>query len=153
MKKFLLISIVSLMTMACVSSCIIDWVPVVLEITVEDTDGNDLLDPAGDLSWLEGTVLTHNGNVHELQLLPETKYYMPVDNGFRLEQIGDRYYLTYGELDGAENYDHETFVITWPDGTEDTITLSRSVNGLFINAINIWKLNGKIVTSPITIIK
>ena len=75
----------------CFSGClkIIDWVPVTFEIMVQDEQGNDLLDPENDNTWLLGTTVWFRGIEVELEKKgisePVTKDYGIKYEGFRLE--------------------------------------------------------------------
>ncbi len=53
--------------------------------------------------------------------------------------------MQFGEIDGANRYQDETFTITWGDGTSDTFAFSRKFTGKGKNkkAIDTVKLNGK----------
>ena len=44
----------------------IDWIPVTLKVRVQDAQGNDLLDPEKDNSWIIGTVISFRGITVEL---------------------------------------------------------------------------------------
>lgn len=149
--KFLVI-----MLLAC-TSCdkIIDWAPIDLRIYVQDTSGKDLLDPENDNTWAEGTTLTFQGNESLLELndTPQTKDLPAVYEGFRIEKDGDRYLMVYGEIYGGNTYRNEEFIIRWPDGTEDIISLTRRMNNIKVSAKNIWKLNGEKTDFPIVIVK
>ena len=56
MKRVLIILIASV----CLNGCekhnmIIDWAPITFKIQVQDSQGNDMLDPSNDNTWLLGT--------------------------------------------------------------------------------------------------
>lgn len=149
--KLILLLVMAGLTVSC--GKMVDWTPVNLCIEVHDRDGNDLLDPANDNSWLEGTVMIHDGMETPLQSGPDTKYYMPEFYGFRLQKGEDRYQLVYGEIDGGVEYKNDEYTVLWPDGSRDVITLTRRLNELTINARTIWKLNREKTSSPIVIIR
>lgn len=150
MKKARIIAGLLCLLMGCtLTSCdeisplkIIDWAPVELYMSVNDADGNNLLE--GDTSWLEGMSITFNGQTSELDFSPMTRAYMPEFMGFRLmdsDAYGQKV-LYYGELEGGRDYDNEEFVISWPDGTQDVITYSRKLNRRKGDATQSWSLNG-----------
>ena len=146
-----------LLTMLLASGCnkIIDWYPVNLKIEVQNAEGQDLLNPENDLSWLDGTTIKFRGTTTELTFtdgpqatdLPANFY------GFRLEKNGERYVLAYGEIDGGEEYDNDEFTLTWPDGTIDRITFKRRLNRVTIDAKDKWSLNGEKCSNPVVIVK
>lgn len=132
----------------------IDWEPVVLYVQVQDSDGNDLLDPENDNSWLEGTTVTYYGVVVDLDTTPLTKDVLVVYHGFQLEKYKDgKYALSFGEFNGAKEYKDAEFFIGWPDGRTDVITYSRKLNTISVKANEKWKLNGKECSYPVLIVK
>lgn len=127
---------------------IIDWYPVNIRIQVADADGKSLLDPENPANILEGVTATFQGETYSVDTskykewknkkdavaTPSgnagTKAYLATFYGVLLlnDQMfvyenapaGNDFYLNIGEIDGAEDMD-EDIVITWPDGTSDTI--------------------------------
>lgn len=151
MKK-LLIARIALLSFASMSltSCIVDWYPVVLSVQVCDKEGNDLLDPTSDKYIADGLTITYRGETYEL--IPPTKYYMPDFTGLTLSHSKDGYLLYFGEFAGEEDYDDD-FILKWKDGSEDVIHYKRRVNVSFISAWEEWRLNGKKCDNPVKIIK
>ena len=153
MKKSLFLFLMPLLMM---SSCLMmDWSPIDLWIEVQNEEGQDLLNPENDLSWLEGTTITFRGKTTTLTLDdgPQATYLPPTFHGFRLQKMEGRYLLEYGELDGSEEFDNEEFTLTWPDGTVDRITYKRRVSAIAINAYERWHLNGEKCNNPVIIVK
>ena len=63
---------------------IVDWYPVNLIVTVQDSQGNDLLDPDRVDNYFEGASLVFRGKQYDVQGIEDdpyaavsTKYYMP----------------------------------------------------------------------------
>ena len=143
----------------CLSGClrIIDWVPVTFQIQVQDEQGNDLLDPANDNSWLVGTTIHFRGIIIDLDetgiAVPATKEMDLTYEGFRLEKGGTCYYLSFGQFEGGTDYDEESLTICWPDNTCNVITYDRKINSRRGGARQSWKLDGIECSNPIRIIR
>ena len=97
-----------------------DAAPVTLEIFVNDSEGNNLL----DYGWLDGknVIATFKGETYELQKDALTRVYMPQFYGFKVTSRDLGPFLYFGELSGTEDMNDE-FVINWGDGTFDTIII------------------------------
>ena len=141
-----------------VNSCrIIDWAPINLRVQVQDSEGNDLLDPENDNTWLLGTTISFRGITVDLEETnitePESKEYGPIIySGFRLEKGVDCWELVFGEFDGGDEYD-DTFMINWPDRTFSYIEYTRKLNTLTVDAKEKWILNNKVCSNPVVIVK
>ncbi|MGN0201525.1 MAG: hypothetical protein ACI399_01290 [Candidatus Cryptobacteroides sp.] len=125
----------------------VDWAPVILDISVEDQYGNDLLNPEYPGNIVEGSSITFQGTEYdavcdlyeqfagsgsETDENPEegnsgTKAYIPRMGGFILmngEMSGNSsikgFFMRFGEIDGAADLD-EKLVIKWGDGSRDEI--------------------------------
>lgn len=146
--KSLTVAAIMLLAGGCM---IMDWAPVILRIYVENQAGEDLLDPDSEINLLEGVTMTYRGETYGLVPEPETKYYLPHFDGLELmlDKEG-RYYLYFGELDGAEEYS-EDFTIVWGDGTSDVINYKRNIFMTIVSEK--WKLNGSKSSMPMTIVK
>lgn len=150
--RFLLLTVVTLLGLA---SC--DFYPVSVNVYVTDADGHDRLDPDSEYFIGENITAVYEGQTYPLQVMfarkgTETKTYSA--QFFGLQWRKDRvfgHYLCFGEFDGAESQDVSvTFV--WPDGTSDTVhTTHTFLTPLSI--VNTWRLNGKKVSTPITLVK
>lgn len=55
MKRILVILIAIICFNGCNKDMIIDWAPITFKIEVQDSQGNDMLDPANNNTWLIGT--------------------------------------------------------------------------------------------------
>ena len=60
-KRLLILTLAAISFCGCVTTKIIDWVPVTFQIRVQDAQGHDLLDPANDNTWLAGTTIHFRG--------------------------------------------------------------------------------------------
>ena len=85
MKRILVI----LIAIICFNGCdkermIIDWTPITFQIQVQDSQGNDMLDPANNNTWLIGTEISFR-NYSEVMdkndISPVTKAIMPIYGG------------------------------------------------------------------------
>ncbi len=157
MKRFLTALIVAAAVLSANSCRIIDYSPINLRLQVQDSEGKDLLDPANDNSWLLGTTITFRGIIVDLDetniTVPETKEYGPVEyQGFRLEKGADCWELVFGEFDGGDEYD-DSFFISWPDKTYNSIDYSRKINSMSGNVKQTWTLNGKECSNPVVIVR
>lgn len=135
-----------------VTAC--DWNPVVITLHVEDAEGHNRLDPTsayfigGDISAI------YDQKFYPVEILggPETKTYMPRFFGLQLRP--DRnygWYLVFGEFEGSEGQDI-SITLVWPDGTTDEIQCKHTVATPLAVSTR-YKLNGKKVSPPITLVK
>lgn len=134
------------------TSCMVDWVPVILDFSIQNNNGDDLLDPESDLFIGDQISLTYNGN--EYIYAPATKTYAPFFSGLTITKSSkySKYVASFGELDGADDYDDD-FIVRLPDGSTKTIHYDRKVSEVTISARTKWSLDGKKVDSlPITIV-
>lgn len=155
---------------------IVDWYPVNLYVTVQDSQGNDLLDPDHTDNFFAGASLVFRGRQYDVQGIEgnpyyavNTKYYKPYMRGlllahdtlyFSKDQKEFCYFLVFGELDGAEDMD-EDIVLQWRDGTSDTIhyhcsdhKVEKNGNGEWeIDCQRDWKLNGTPAANPFRLVK
>ncbi|MBQ8048625.1 MAG: hypothetical protein IJV84_03640 [Bacteroidales bacterium] len=156
-KRILILTLAAISFYGCVTTKIIDWVPVTFQIRVQDAQGHDLLDPANDNTWLAGTTIHFRGITVDLDetgiTVPETRDYPVTYEGFRLEKGKDYYYLAFGQFEGATDYDEESFTIYWSDNTYNVITYDRRINSRKGGAKEAWKLDGVKCSSPIIIVK
>ena len=105
-----------------------DFAPINFTLSVQDEQGNDLLNPQ-----TEGNILNQDikaiyqektYRMDELAM-PVTKAYMAILYGLRHVEAEDgRWLLRFGELQGERTYDNETITLDWGDGTSDVITFS-----------------------------
>jgi hypothetical protein len=149
--RFLLLTAVILLGL---SSC--DFYPVSVNIYVADEAGHDRLDPYSSYFIGENITAVYEGQTYPLQIMFAYEGATKAYNAqlFGLQWRRDRefgYYLCFGEFDGAKDQDVSVTFI-WPDGTSDTVhTTHTRFTPLAI--VNTWKLNGKKVKTPITLVK
>lgn len=153
MKRILVLAGMAVLMSFAVSCMMVDWVPVVLYVQVQDEAGNDLLNPDNGNEWLAGTTITHAGIVVDLDLSPATKTYLAQYNGFRVERFNGGYALSFGEFSGENEYADSEFYISWPDGKTDVISYTRKLNHMAVTVKEKWTLNGKACSNPILIVK
>ena len=104
------------------SDIIYDITPIVLHIYVNDADGRNLLDGREGSLDTKNISATYEGETYSVEL--QTKYYMPSFRGLVLKKdSAGNNKLVFGELDGAKNLDYVDLVISWGNGTSDTITI------------------------------
>ena len=156
MKRLFLAAVVSVLFL-CGCGRIIDWVPVTFYVEVQDAEGKDLLDPANDNSWLIGTEISFNGKletIDEQDIASAMTRAVDVQyNGVRLQKGSERYHLSFGEFSGAKEYSNEVILIKWSDGSTNEITYKRRLNGVTVNAKEVFKLDGVKCTNPIVIVR
>ncbi len=151
---FLLIAISSVVTSCENMQVEADAMPVTLEIFVKDAEGNNLL----DYGWLDGknVIATFKGETYELQKDMPTRAYMPHFYGFKVTGRDLGTILYFGELDGTHDMNDE-FVISWGDGTFDTIVIYNDCRTTMNGGYNIkrhYVVNGvKTENHRITITK
>lgn len=127
-----------LLGMNCFTSCentsddlmIWDFTPIVLRVSVDDIQGNDLLNPDVEGSIAnQGIKAIYKETVYEKDsAVIATKAYMAFFEGLQTYENKDgKYYLTFGEFNGETTFDKEQLIIDWNDGTQDTITFSSKL--------------------------
>lgn len=103
-----------------------DIYPVMVDLYVEDSKGNDLLNPNFSGNILQdGITLLYKGVEYNLNEKPNSpnehpqrsslRAYLPHFYGIQTEMDEklNRHYVRVGEFDGADTYENETFVIFW----------------------------------------
>lgn len=139
-----------------------DIAPFVINITVSDKDGNDLLNPETSLSIANnGIKAIFGGETFEMDSMPvadgQSRAILAVFRGLYSYQGSDgRYRLSFGEFAGDRNYEPQELVIDWNDGTpNDTIVFSHSFwwENHEPNQKTIVYLNGKETDAPVAIVK
>lgn len=107
-----------------------DFYPIVLSISVQDAQGNDLLNPLTKGSIAnQGIKALYKGETYEKDVLVErTRAYMAYFYGLQthVDQKG-KFYLTFGEFNGESTFDNEEVIIDWGDNTRDVITFSSKL--------------------------
>ena len=133
----------------------IDWVPITFKIQVQDSHGNDMLDPANNNTWLIGTKISfrnYSEVIDKNDISPVTKVIMPIYGGARVEKGSDCYHIAFGEF-RRENNDTEQMTIKWPDGSISEVTYKCKLNESKLKVKESFKLNGKKCSNPIVIVK
>lgn len=139
-----------------------DIAPFVINITVSDKDGNDLLNPETSLSIANnGIKAIFGGETFEMDSMPvadgQSRAILAVFRGLYSYQGSDgRYRLSFGEFAGDRNYDPQELVIDWNDGTpNDTIVFSHSFwwENHEPEQKTVVYLNGKETDAPVAIVK
>ena len=156
---------------------VVDWYPVNVILTVQDSSGNDLLDPSVEGTFSHGTTLTFKGEKYGVQAnlnggsvseVP-TKMYLAVMRGLQLchgelyiSETEKRtcYYLVFGEIDGAKDFDDD-IMIKWADGSEDIIHYycanhkveKQKDDTWLIECDRSWLLNKKPAANPFQFVK
>lgn len=102
-----------------------DFAPIVLYISVQDAQGNDLLNPLTKGSIAnQGIKAIYKGETYEKDapLNERTRAYMAYFTGLQTEVSKDgKYYLTFGEFNGDHTFDNEKVEIDWNDGKEPSV--------------------------------
>lgn len=110
-----------------------DFAPIIYNVQIVNSSGDDLLDPNNSGSFDHGKikVIFRGVEYSSNNQLPATKVYMPYFYGFKIEKrstsVGERFVLLFGELDGSKNYSKEEIVILWGDGSSDRVKFNRKV--------------------------
>lgn len=139
-----------------------DIAPFVINITVSDKDGNDLLNPETSFSIANnGIKAIFGGETFEMDSMPvadgQSRAILAVFRGLYSYQGSDgRYRLSFGEFAGDRNYDPQELVIDWNDGTpNDTIVFSHSFwwENHEPKQKTVVYLNGKETDAPVAIVK
>lgn len=126
---------------------IVDWYPVTINIIATDEAGNSVISPE-----MPGMSLRFQGTSYTVKPWEEyykvpTKAYRAVISGLFAKPVIEnglaQYILWFGEIDGAADMD-EDIVLTWPDGSTDTIHYhcSDHKEGKHPTCKRRWKLNG-----------
>lgn len=154
MKRLLIILITIVSLTGCDKDMIIDWVPVTFKIQVKDSQGNDILDPTNDNTWLIGTEISfrNQSDVLDENDITPTKVVLPEYDGARIEKGPDYYYIAFGEFIRMDN-DTELVTIKWPDGSISEISYKCRLIPSKLEAKETFELNGQKFSNPIVIVK
>lgn len=113
-----------------------DFSPIILFISVQDSFGNDLLNPETKGSIADqGIKAIYKDIIYEKDsAAPATKAYSANFHGLQAIQNKEgKYYLTFGEFNGDDTFDKEQVIIDWNDGVQDIITFSSKLTWKSIN--------------------
>lgn len=114
-----------------------DYVPVVINVKVADKSGNSLLNPDKEGNIFEqGITFAYNGEEYVMNketLYPDTRAYLAKVESPTLvcttHESGIEYHIQIGEWAGDSKW-NESIVITWPDGTKNTISFELTKKGV-----------------------
>ena len=116
-----------------------------LLIEVCDENGATLLNPnlEGSLD-LSKITATYDGITYKLPDSPDemSRGYPMYIYGIRHNVVDDKYFISFGYLDKAKDYNRAKVVIDWGNGTKDTLELSISHDSKNNPIIKHW-LNGE----------
>lgn len=103
-----------------------DFTPIEFYIYVQDTQGNDLLNPQteGNILGQEIKAVYHGKEYPLNATYPDTRVYLASSNGLQLLFTEGYYLLCFGELQGESTYNDETITLYWGDGSSDIIRFS-----------------------------
>ena len=138
MKRILSLLGLALLLSGCGLGMIYDITPVVVYMEVVDAEGNNRFEEQTIGSWLTSPVTaTFEGETYTFPKV-ETRAYLAIMGGLNVQSYnygGGRRVtcLSFGELSG-ETDRRSDLVVTWPDGTTDTITIDNSFR---------WGVTGK----------
>lgn len=107
-----------------------DFTPIVLHFSVQDAQGNDLLNPETKGSIADqGIKAIYNDEIYEKDsVVSQTKAYLAQFAGLQTSKSKDgKYYLTFGEFNGNDTFDNEQVEIDWNDGTKDVVSFSSKL--------------------------
>lgn len=120
---------------------IIDWSPINVKFYVADYGLHTNYVSINYNDIIHTTSLNYQGKTYSVEK-SLSKYYMPHFKGLHIDSSAiNQPYFCFGQLDGAENYDDD-FIITFADGTTDTIHFKRVHQG-GTKVSDTWLHNGK----------
>lgn len=110
---------------------IYDYYPICIVVSVEDSNGKDLLNPENGSGIVDNISFVYNGKTYKVgNVYESTRAYAPYWYGLALVEWKDgQYRLMFGEFDGAATYEKETIIIDWGDGTTDELAFSSRITG------------------------
>lgn len=124
-----------------------DFTPIQICVMAESQDGKDLLNPDVDENILtQNIVATYRGKEYTNGKSSKSRVYVPHFYGLvTLKLNNGKYALSFGELNGQEDFKNEEIVIDWGDGEQDVITFTSTVNwkGQRPEVKRSYQLNGK----------
>lgn len=127
-----LISCFSLSLTSCQKEDVIwDYVPVVMNVSIHDAAGNDLLAPSAENGLLGELTVTYGGETYTVSDDDprSSRMYLALLQAPRIQQGAKGYTLVLGEWRGDGRYDNEQAVLNWPDGTHTTLSFTLKKNG------------------------
>lgn len=136
-----------------------DIYPFAINIYVTDKQGNDLLNPETENSIADnGIKAIFRGNTYEKDstVAGNSRAILAFFYGLASFEYNDTYGLSFGDFNGETNFERETLVLDWNDGSKrDTITFSRRFwwKNHKPQSENTFWLNGVETEAPIRIVK
>ena len=128
---------------------IYDFVPIEISIAVETPDGKDLLNPEteGNLAG-DSICAVYKGESYWTKEI-QTRFYPAKFYGLYWGQKAGKHVLTFGEFQGEDTFENESFTIRWADGKEDLISFSSNVEWVNKEPVitRSYALNGTTVVS------
>lgn len=106
-----------------------DVMPININISVQNRDGEDLLSPLCKDNILQDSIYVSYDGLkfplgEDMSSQTMSRAYLAVLSGLSLSKYGNDYILIFGEFDGAKDW-NDSFVINWGDGSYDTISFTR----------------------------
>ncbi len=107
-----------------------DFTPIILFMTVQDAEGNDLLNPETNGTIADQAIKAiYKGETYEKDAKVVTKAYLAYFTGLQTQKNNKGvYYLTFGEFNGDDTFKNEEVTIEWHDGTTDVIRFSSKLS-------------------------
>lgn len=138
---------------------IYDIPPFDINIIIENSNGNNLLDPEYEGNIIDNLTLTYNDEVYKIDTEDfdiSTRALPSIFHGLRLlRDDNGRHFITFGNFDGETDFNNEKISISYGKGKNDEVTFTNKVKtGSYIQKIDIKrtiKLNGKTVNPDIDI--
>lgn len=110
------------------------WEVIPINLYIHATDGtNNLLDPNYEGNIIEKVSVTYNGTSYSYKPQTKANILIPYINDLFIIEYKqtvdgkEDYYLMFGTFRGNMKFENTPIIISWPDGTKDTITLTRFV--------------------------
>lgn len=107
-----------------------------INITVSDSDGNDLLNPSAEQNILSesiyATIRDKKYYIEGYSSTPDILASKPAETALKLRHRSvegiERYYLYFGDFSPEENYENEDITIVWRDKSSDKFTLTCTLS-------------------------
>lgn len=137
LKKIILCLLAVLSLTACDdvigNDVIYDYYPVVIDVAVSDSKGNDLL---ADSAFVDAVTIDYNGTRYSLErerkILSSRAYlallHYPYVVQYPFSDNPSLNYICLGEWAGDSHWD-ETLTINWPDGSKSTVAFTLKKYG------------------------
>lgn len=136
-----------------------DIYPTIILISVEDPQGNDLLNPEVEGNIADrGIKAIYKGDAFEKDSVVNnaSRVYLAVFRGLQTDTLANgRYVLTLGEFAGNKDYRNEEIEIDWNDGSRNTIAFDSKFSWKDDkpSVERVFYLDGKKTEFPIKVIK